>query len=158
MAKAKWVYHGDRNIENGGMFFKDEGDEDFILVVDVTPASDGGGPDNLFLVEVGSVFMPTALEKVRAAASVCGYEIADDKSMSDHSGDTFEFQSPEWRMRMLDAWKAYHGVERDSTWIVRVGKPDKYARPGSFLANMEPDFILRSNVNLAKFIKGEFCQ
>lgn len=156
MAKAKWEYTGDVNIEHGGFFYLDEGDDDFIHVVNVTPASDGGGPENVFLVEFGSVYMPTNLARMRSAASVCGYEIADDRALIDCTGATFAYQSPEWRINMLYAWKAYHGIDGPDSRIIRVGKPDKHAQPGSFLAEMEPDFILRSNANLKKFIQNEF--
>jgi hypothetical protein len=158
---SNWKYTGDRNIEYGGMFYNDEGPDsmpDYIEVVTVTPASDGGGPDNVFLIERGSIYMPNDdLARMRRTASICGLTLDDDKAMDDNGTARYEFQSPAWRARMLDAWRAYHGIDGPDTWVVRVGPRDKDTDDSGWLSQHEPDFKLRSNVNLKRWIEDEFC-
>jgi len=159
-----WKYTGDRNIEYGGMFYFEDGPDlspDYMQVVRVTPASDGGGMDNRYLIEVGSCYMPNDdIARMNSAANVVGCTIRDDKSMDDNGVATYEFQSPEWRLRMLDAWMAYWGQDGAVTdsYVVQVGreKPDPNKR-FEFLDNVEPDYVLRSNVNLRRWIENNFC-
>lgn len=162
---GKWIYTGDINIEHGGMFYFEDGPDaspDSMSVVVVTPASDGGGMDNRFLIERGSVYMPNDdIERMNVAASICGYTVNADKSLSNQSypdEGPFEFQSPEWRIRMLDSWKAYWGLDGADSWVVQVGteKPDPNFRT-QFLDEAEPAYQLRRNVKLYKWVEKEFC-
>src|ERR1700685_3511801 len=56
MAK-RWHYMGDINLEYGGYFWREDGADDYVLCVRVTPCSDAGGPNNLFWIEQGSIYM-----------------------------------------------------------------------------------------------------
>jgi hypothetical protein len=163
---SNWKYTGDKNIECGGMFYNDEGPDsmpDYIEVVIVTPASDGGGVDNVFYVERGSIYMPNDdLKRMRNTADICGWTLDEGKNLrvpsySGESDTVLEFQSPEWRARMLDAWLAYHGIDGPDSWVVRVGPRDKDTDDSGWLSQHEPDFKLRSNVNLKRWIENEFC-
>lgn len=159
---TKWFYTGDMNIECGGMFVFDDGPDlspDYLRIVSVTPASDGGGMDNRFLIERGNVYMPNDdLKRMRSTADTCGYKLDDNKNLIDGLDSVHEFQSPTWRLLMLDAWNAYHGIDSPDSWVVQVGteKPDPNRR-AEFLDNQEPDYILRRNVNLKRWIEREFC-
>lgn len=159
MKKARWQYTGDIDIRCGGMFYLDENDHDFIRVIKVTPASDCGGMDNRYLIEDGSIYMPDDdIKRMRETADICGCKLADNKDLLT-AGGTLPFQSPEWRQIMLAAWDAYHGIDGATPHVVQLGRemPDTMRR-ANFLDDAEPDFKLRSNVNLYRWIKREFCQ
>lgn len=153
----RWQYCGDIDIRYGGYFFRDEGDADFMPIVEVVPASDGGGPDNVFQVETGWVFMPVDdVKRMRNIASICGYTVHDDGALDAGRGNVFRFQSPEWRAAYLDACKAYHGIEDDDrlTRVVHIGPAERDA--SGWLSNVEPDFVLRANASLRNFVRREF--
>jgi hypothetical protein len=156
---SNWKYRGDLNIEYGGYFYNDEGPDsmpDYIEMVRVTPASDGGGPDNLFLIEKGSVYIPVDRPAtLKSAADCCGWTYDATAATLLVDGVEHAFQSPVWREWMLDALLSYHGQDGADSYVVRVGKADKDAR--GFLADREPDFVLRSNVKLKRWIENEFC-
>lgn len=157
--KARWKYTGDMDIRCGGMFYLDEGNNDTMRVVKVVPASDAGGMDNRYLIEDGHCYMPDDnIERMRETASVCGWNIADNKDLITHGG-LIPHASPEWRLHMLLAWDAYHGLDAATPSVVQLGRdmPDT-TRRAAFLDDVEPDYKLRSNVNFYRWIKREFCQ
>ena len=49
MAKYRWNYNGDINLREGGFFWREDGQDDYVLAVRVTPCSHAGGPCNLFV-------------------------------------------------------------------------------------------------------------
>ncbi len=159
-----WQYSGDVTIEHGGVFYFEDGSDlspDYMRAVRVTPASDGGGMDNRFMIEVGSVYMPNEdIQRMRSTADICGYTLDDDKTLFNPAfpSERFPFQSPKWRARMFDAWLAYWGIDGAQQFVVQVGTemPDERYR-SQFLDNAEVDYKLRSNVNLRKWIVNEFC-
>jgi hypothetical protein len=140
MKKHKWNFNGDINLEYGGFFWREDGADDYVRAVRITPCSDAGGPDNLFHVEQGSIYMPLDAAKRKSALSVCGYENEANPS----------------RSMLVDSFMAYHGIDRDSMngeQVVRIGKAQELARDGW---NPEPDFVLRGNSSLERFVKGQF--
>ncbi len=134
----KWNYNGDLNLCYGGFFWREDGADDYVRVVRVTPCSDAGGPDNLFVVEQGSIYMPTDAESRRRALQVCGYENESNPS----------------RHMLVDSFMAYGGVERDcmnGETVVRFGP----AIPSDGW-NPAPDVIKRANGNLKNYVRDNF--
>jgi hypothetical protein len=142
---AKWVYRGDINIKYGGVFILDEGDEDFVSIVEVTPCSDAGGPNNLFWITKGSLYMPTDENRRKAALETVGWY--DEDGTEEHK-----------RMCLIDGFLAYHGIDRDTEVVVQVGKRDPFFDydHGGF-SMPEVDYQLHGNVNLRKWVEREFC-
>ena len=44
-SKQRWNYSGDMSLEHGGFFWREDGSEDYVLAVEVTPCSDAGWSD-----------------------------------------------------------------------------------------------------------------
>jgi hypothetical protein len=134
---TKWNYNGDVSLSYGGYFWREDGADDYVLVVRVQPCSDAGGPDNLFWIEQGSLYLPDDADKRRCALAACGW----DKE-----------ESP-CRAMLVDAFIAYGGIDRDRTVVVRFGP----AQPaGREFGTMEPDVILRANASLKNYVKNNF--
>ena len=66
-----WVYSGDMNLECGGMFYKYEGG-DYCEAVRVIPASDMGGPDNLFRIETGTIYFNPEIFNLAVLSDLIG--------------------------------------------------------------------------------------
>lgn len=137
--KQTWNYDGDIDLKCGGLFWKEDGADDYVLAVEVTPCSDAGGPDNLFVITEGSISLPTDPEKVKSALATIG-------------------QTPEHATRrdLVAAFKAYHGIEAgghySGGYAVRIGPPF-WSGQGW---NPKPDRVLRANAKLANYVKREF--
>lgn len=133
---TKWHYMGDRDLECGGFYWREDGAEDYVIAVQVTPCSDAGGPDNLFYVEEGPIYLNP--DKAADVLSVIG-------------------MTPEEATRadIVYATLAYSGIERDSEAVVRIGKDQSdYCRGGGW--NPEPTDILRGNASLRRWVQREF--
>ena len=141
MSKRKWNYNGDMNLEYGGFYWKEDGADDYVLCVRVTPCSDAGGPNNQFWIESGSIYMPNDPEKRRRALSVCGYENEPNPS----------------RGMLVDAFMAYQGVERDcmnGQTVVQIGA--KADEPGHGWGEVRVDQVIRGNAKLANYVRDNF--
>ena len=140
MAK-RWNYCGDVSICHGGLYWQDSGDSDYVNAVKVTPCSDAGGPDNLFWIEKGTIYMPA--DKADYVLSIVG--------------ETKETAKP---LDYVLAFDAYHGIESDlygTHLVVQIGKTQD--EPGrGWGAEREPDYILRGNASLRKFVRREFLR
>lgn len=139
--KTKWNYNGDINLEYGGFFWREDGADDYVLVVRVTPCSDAGGPNNQFWIEQGSVYMPNDADKRRRALSVCGWENEAEPS----------------RGMLVDAHMAYDGVQRDSMngqTVVQIGA--KADEPGHGWGDVEVTKVIRGNAKLANYVRDNF--
>jgi hypothetical protein len=139
MTKRGWNYSGDVNIEHGGYFWREDGASDYVLVVRVTPCSDGGGPDNLFNIEQGAIYLPDDERRDKALSTIDVHRL--DASRSD----------------LVEAFLAYSGIDRDFTnseTIVRVGPVDKFPKQDGW--NPAPHKILRSNASLRRYVEREF--
>lgn len=132
---AKWQYSGDMNLECGGFYWLDEGDEDFVTAVEVVPCSDAGGPDNLFLIESGTIFLDKS--KSESILSVIGMK-PEEASRND----------------FIYAAKAYYGIESEWSEVVQIGKAQEPYRPGGW--NPEPDEFLRGNARLIRYVERHF--
>ena len=138
-----WHYNGDINLEHGGFYWQepdDTGTADHVYVVDVTPCSDAGGPDNLFYIEKGSIYIGTDSERIKSAlACACGDETPETVS----------------RGELVYALKAYGGIETDWSGAIQIGKAEEpTGRGGGW--SPEPWRILRGNTKLHKFVEREF--
>ncbi len=133
LGQAPWQYNGDLNIEEGGLFFREDGFDDYVTAIRVTPCSDGGGPSNLFHIETGSIYFSP--DKLESALDIIGVKPADatvtDKAI---------------------AFCAYYGIDRDSyngERVVRIGDAEEVEREGW---NPEPDDILPEGSKLADYV------
>jgi hypothetical protein len=138
MAK-RWHYSGDNNLENGGLFWREDGADDYVCAVQVTPCTDAGGPDNLFWIEVGSIYLPKDEAKRKSALSYIG-------------------SSPDscTREELVYAFQAYFGIERDC-WngsnVVQIGKAQEGRRE---FGALEVTHKLRGNASLERFVRRSF--
>jgi hypothetical protein len=137
MTNHRWNYCGDVDLRYGGFFWKEDGAKDYVLCVDVIPCSDGGGADNRFVIEYGSIYLP-----IDDAAKL--------KSALDTIGATIETAT---RVDIVYAFKAYHGIDDRESRCVQIGKAEDVERNGW---NPEPDYVLRSDAKLKNFVKREF--
>lgn len=140
MAK-RWNYCGDINLRYGGFFWQESGYADHVYCVDVIPCSDMGGPDNLFIIEKGSIYLPLEdAERVKSALDVIGMTSDEAK-----------------RFDLIYAFKAYGGQDVDCRETVQIGKRDEfydYDRGGFDMP--EIDRQLRANAKLKNYVRREF--
>ena len=140
---SKWNYNGDLNLEYGGFYWKEDGADDYVLCVRVTPCSDAGGPGNQFWIERGSIYMPNDAEKRCRALSVCGYENEPNPS----------------RGMLFDAFMAYQGVEHycmNAQTVVQIGA--KADEPGHGWGEVRVDQVIRGNAKLANYVRDNFLR
>ena len=136
----KWKYSGDVNLTYGGFYWRKDKGADYAEIVRITPCADAGGPDNLFEISSGSVYLPEGKATADALAC-CG---AEDFPPSDS--------------RDVESQVAYSGIDSDSSQIVRIGPPSEFWADRGGAWNPAPDTILRSNVNLANYVRREFLR
>lgn len=148
----RWNYSGDMNLEYGGLFWREDGADDYVLAVKVTPCSDAGGPDNLFHIEHGSIYLGTDVKRHKSALDCCGYKLADDGTMTDGAGGTFTKKQA--RARLVEAMDAYCGLDNRTEHVVQIGKAEPEDGRGGW--SPEPDTILRGNAKLRNFVREEF--
>ncbi len=146
----RWNYSGDLNLKHGGFYWRESGHTDHVYAVKVTPCSDAGGPDNLFHIEAGSIYMPQEPGKVASALSCCGYSLDARGRLLDGCGGVLTGKRKRWMM--VDAWNAYHGLDQDAEYVVRIGPAEETLRDGW---SPEPDTILRSNAKLSNYVRRE---
>ena len=139
MPKKSWKYFGDVNLEYGGLFWQWDGGPDYVNAIDVTPCGDAGGPDNLFHIAKGSIYLPLDVDRRNSALNCIGYSAR-----------------PAPLCVLVDAFHAYHGIDGDvynAETIVRVGKPEECSASGWA---PKPDVVLRRNASLKKYVEREF--
>lgn len=134
----KWNYSGDISLEYGGFFWREDDAEDYVRAVQVTPCSDAGGPDNLYCIEIGSVYLPLDADERKRALDTIGA-----------SAETAT------RAELVEAFRAYHGIERDTygEHVVRIGKAQETRRGGWA---PKPDKVLPANAGLQRYVEREF--
>jgi hypothetical protein len=136
----EWNYCGDISLAYGGYFWREDGSDDYVLCVHVQPCSDADGPDNLFWIEQGSIYMPEDADKRRRALEVCGWGKEEKPS----------------RAMLVEAFLAYGSFDLDcmnGRRVVRFGPAQPARRE---FGDIEPDVILRANANLEKYVKNNF--
>lgn len=148
----RWKYSGDMDLEYGGLFWRAGLHDDYVDAVRVTPCSDAGGPDNLFYIETGSIYMPR--DKAAVALDTCGYRIGyvDPKHIRVMDCTGAIMSKANSRALLVDAFAAYHGIERDYETVVQIGPAEERNCNGW---SPDPDHVLRSNAKLANFVRRE---
>lgn len=135
----RWHYIGDVNLEHGGAFIQEGDWPDYCNAVQVTPCCDAGGPDNWYWIESGTVYMGNA-QHVQSAL-----ECTDTAN-----------NAPQWRKGY--AMMCYGGIDYD-TWrgrtIVQIGAKRGDCGHG-WDDTLEPDYVLRGNASLRRFVRREF--
>lgn len=142
MAKHRWKYSGDVDLRQGGFFWREDDAEDYVLAVRVTPCSDADGPDNVFHIEDGSIYMPTDPARRKCALYCIGGDLATAT-----------------RDEIVYAFMAYGGLDGRSQRVVRIGPPDPFwndRRGGGW--NPAPDEILRGNCSLERYVRSEYLR
>ena len=137
-----WTNFGDVNVEHGQLWIKNafsDSTEDFAECVRIFSASEFGGPDNVYVIERGSIYIPLDdAEKVKSALDVIG------KSLS----------CATW-IDLALAFEAYHGIELDA-WggreVVSVGKPEDAKE------SVDVDKVLRGNASIRKYLRENYLQ
>lgn len=162
----RWRYSGDMNLEHGGLFWRPGSrdpfpEADYVEAVQVTPCTDAGGPDNLFCIESGSIYMPR--DGYETALDSCGYTLHVTEygthKLIDASGARLLLNSGHGLALLVDAFWGYGGMERDAMngeRYVQIGRPDRhhdYDGPGW---HPDPDYILPGNSKLSRFVRREF--
>ena len=152
MGKAKqietnkrWKYCGDRNIEYGGYYWRNDGWSDYALIVRVTPFSDAGGNDNEYWVEIGSLYIPDddlddgPHDDVKRALDTCGITLEQ----------LAELTPAKRRAETIYALIGYRGFDISETRNVRIGPKQPESREGPFHA----DTVLRANSSLESWVR-----
>jgi hypothetical protein len=135
----RWNYNGDINLEHGGLFWREDGADDYVLAVRVTPCSEAGGPNNLFHIEQGSVYLPNDSAKRNQALNVIGQTLENAT-----------------RRDLVESFVAYHGIDRDcrnGEQVIQIGKPETDLRSDGW--SPKPDITLRGNASLANYVRRE---
>jgi len=131
----KWNYRGDADLCEGGFFWREDGADDYVLAVEVIPCSAAGGPDNLFWINEGLIYITP--DRIKAALEgVYGPYYVPDRA------DT------------IDAVMSHYGMETDSETKLRIGKyepnPDCWRFDSD---NFEVDVVLRGGSSLDNWVK-----
>ena len=132
-----WNYVGDVSLRHGGYYWREDDADDYVLAVEIIPCSDAGGPDNLFWINEGSIYITPE----RAAAAL--------ESYVDNPADAT-------RAQIVDAVMGHYGMERDAETVLRIGPvedPDDAWRWEGMTA--EPDVVLRGNAKLRRWVERE---
>ena len=131
---SKWNYIGDVNVENGGYWWRQERpDDDFVEAVEVVPESDMGGPDNVFMIFMGSIYLGNE-DTLKRAAACCGLE-----------GKTLTLAEK------VDAVKSYAGMDVDGQHDIQIGPADPHGKE----TELKPCQI-RGNWKVKNFIKRNY--
>lgn len=150
----RWNYSGDINLTYGGLFWREDGAKDYVNAIRVTPCSDAGGATNVYIVEQGSVYMPQDVNEIKHAIACCGYKLDKRGALIDGLGNRLIGKAK--RALMVDAWHAYHGIERDTyngETVIRIGSKEDCDG-----WNPEPDSIYRAGTRLKNIVRREFLK
>jgi hypothetical protein len=141
-ARSRWQYSGDVDLRQGGFYFRDD-DSDLVEFVEIIPESVAGGPDNIFRIEVGDIFIPEQADRRKSALEFIGADL----------------ESPA-RGDLLHAFCAYEGIEIDSRSYVQVGfQVDEFWQgEGRGYVLPKIDHKLRSNASLRTFVQRTFLR
>lgn len=160
MARKDWKYTGDINLKYGGLFFKlpdknpiDGDRHDHVEAVEVTDLAGAvGGPDCIYRVERGTIYMPR--DKWADALDSSGWEVEEfEGEIGIHIG------LGEWHpidgtglTLLVSAFHGYCGIEDPDTATVQIGKLTAYDPDPVF----EPDTFLRGNAKLERYVEREW--
>lgn len=133
-----WKNQGDINPECGAFLVCDAETDpsgDFrARCITVTPESDVGGDDRVFLLRQGDLFL--SRKDMGSALEVVGATLNRDRiEMPDHHGKvaSIPLRSPEGEQVLADAARAYSGIDDlDAESLVRIGLPTPYDQSPKF--------------------------
>ena len=132
-----WNYNGDVGLRHGGFYWREDGADDYVVVVDVTPCSAAGGPDNLFWIAEGSVYITP--ERAATALESCDMTYADAT-----------------RGQIVESIMAYYGMETDTQTVLRIGRAEDPNDSWRWSEHpVEPDVVLRGNAKLRRWVERE---
>lgn len=164
----RWEYTGDMNLEYGGLYWRpgtrDTFPEmDYVEAVEVLPVSDMGGPDNVYIITTGSIYLGE--DNRDSALSCCGYSWAEDENGLGYVLDTMGGAYPVNRRMgltmLVDAYKAYHGMDADAMngeTVIRIGSevdPDDISNGGDAWEG-RVSRVYRANRKLERIVREEF--
>lgn len=151
----RWHYFGDIDLTEGGFFWREDGADDYVLVVDVIPFSNAGGPSNLFHIEAGSIFLPVNdPDRLAPALACCGWSADDALTITGNGAPDAVNGSCEWRRRLVESCFAYQGIDGGTATVVQIGRDE-----GCFIRDgwsPNPDVILRGNAKLTNYVRRHF--
>jgi hypothetical protein len=142
MTKRRWHYVGDINIEHGGYFWCEDGQDDYVRIVRVTPASDMEGPDNVFMIESGSVYLPTSPTERKQVLKYLDIGYTENTSLA-------------W---LVEAFLSYSGIDNDAyndEQYVRIGPEQDMDRKNSDYFRRKINRVLRASASLENYVKRE---
>jgi len=137
MTHFQWHYQGDVDLRQGGLFWRETGDDEMAWIVRVSPCSDAGGPDNLFRLAAGHVHIPGDPDRRGKALAALGLSPKDAS-----------------RQDLVTAFAAWQAPDFDEERVIRIGPPDRF-HSGRGDAP-EPDTVLRDGTDLRKWVTREF--
>lgn len=171
-----WVWLGDDPSEESGLFYQEDDAPDYVNAVRIEACSQAGGPDNLYHIEVGSLYMPA--DKLDSVLQTVGFSERGHFVQAENGKMQWPFESefaarfwmagkPDLglayttvpiapRRLVVHAFMVYHGLDIHHQHVVRVG-PDQMPRHKEDGWNPKPDHILRANASVKKFVRKEFC-
>ncbi len=161
----KWNYSGDGNLEHGGFYWRqDNAKDNWAYCVEVVGSSAFGGPDNIYLVQDGIIYIPDDDKGLQDCLDVCGYKLVEYmrqdragvqsivKKIHDGAGGVFPLDSEHGKDLLIDAVKASKGVETDKHDVVQVGQLAPDADDYAF----EPTVIIHGNNDLRNYIERTY--
>ncbi|MGR3178763.1 MAG: hypothetical protein ACUZ8E_11965 [Candidatus Anammoxibacter sp.] len=152
----KWNYNGDVNLECGGYYWRqDDPEDDYVYCVGIVGSNAFGGPDNIYLVESGTLYIPESDKDKQACLNTCGYKLIDNM-IHDCCGGIFSLDSDHGKILLIDSIKAYYGVESGygGQEVIQIGKLDSQYDESDYVFN--PTIVIHGNNNLRKYIEKEY--
>lgn len=134
---ARWNYCGDINLREGGFFWRmDNPNDDFAEVVEIIPESAIGGPDNVFMIHIGSVYFNKSHRQ--RALDCIGYIGDEEPDMA----------------TVVNAHIAYGGMDVSFYDAIQIGPVDKHSQNET---TCNPEKI-RGNWKLENYVKKYYLQ
>ena len=133
----KWNYRGDMNLENGGYFWRVSDFNNSVEAIEIIPESVCGGPDNVFMIVKGDIYMPA--DKMKEAFEVCGYDYEESSANMDMK---------------VDAFMSHSGIQSDESETIQIGVDDPYRQRDS---EWNPERI-SGNWKLANYVKKYYLK
>jgi hypothetical protein len=155
MAKRVFHYSGDVSIEHGGFYYAlDTWAEGYVDVLEVTPCSAAGGPDNCFWLNAKTVNIPWVggtekvdMEEIQPALDCIGYDNAEMKA------DFAKRTEAERRHIITYALLSYGShVDQNESVMIQIGPPDKFYGGRE---KFNPSKVLRANTSLRRYARRE---